>query len=472
MSELWELGAFDLGAAIRDRVTSSREAVQAHLGRIDAVNPAVNAVSAALADEALAAADEADAAIARDDHTSPFHGVPFTVKETIDLAGSPTTQGVAALAEAIPPLDAPSVANLRAAGAIPFARTSSPDLALRWHTDNALHGPTRNPWDPARTPGGSSGGEAAALATGMTPLGVGSDLGGSLRWPSACCGTAALRPTLGRVPMATSLEPANAPLTMQLMGVQGPMARGVLDLRVALEIMSRASDRDPWHAPVPVAGTALPNPIRVATSTDPYAHGVDPAVAAGVRRVADALADAGYAVEDVPLPAVTEASDVWTALVLTEIRALWSLFEPIVADDARAFLKDALELQPPIDQAGYGEAFVARQGIARTWSQFQSKYPLVLGPVSTQLPFAVGADLGGADAVNGIRRTLDLTLMCNCLGLPAVALAAGTAPAEKGREVPVGVQVIGPRYREDVCLTAAWEIERAVGTITPIDPCS
>jgi amidase len=299
----------------------------------------------------------------------------------------------------------------------------------------------------------------------MTPLGVGSDLGGSLRWPSACCGTAALRPTLGRVPLATSLEPTNAPLTMQLMGVQGPMARGVLDLRVALEIMSRSSDRDPWHAPVPVAGNALPNPIRVAASTDPSGHGVDPAIAGGVRRVADTLADAGYAVEEVPLPAVSDASDVWVRLVLTEVRTMWSLFETIVGDDARAFLKDALELQPPIDQAGYGEAFMARQGIARTWAQFQSEYPLVLGPVSTQLPFAVGTDLGGADAVDGIRRTLDLTLLCNSLGLPAVALPAGT-----DGNLPLGVQIIGPRYREDVCLTAAWEIERTLGTITPIDP--
>jgi amidase len=465
VSELWELGAFELGAAIRDRVASSRDVVQAHLDRIEAVNPTVNAVNAVLADEALAAADEADAAIARDEHTSPVHGVPFTVKETIDLAGSPTTQGVAALAEAIPPLDAPAVANLRATGAIPFARTVAPDLALRWHTDNALHGPTRNPWDATRTPGGSSGGEAAALATGMTPLGVGSDLGGSLRWPSACCGTSALRPTLGRVPIATSLEPANAPLTMQLMAVQGPMARGVLDLRVALEIMSRPSDRDPWHAPVPVAGSALENPIRVAVATDPSGRGVDAAVAGGVRRVADALADAGYAVEDMPLPAVADASDVWMRLVLSEIRMLWSLFQPIIADDARRFLQHALELQPPIDQAGYGNAFMARQGIARTWTQFQSEYPLVLGPVATQLPFAVGADLAGADAVDGIRHTLDLTLLCNCLGLPAVALPAGTADG-----LPVGVQVIGPRYREDVCLTAAWEIERALGTITPIDP--
>ena len=465
MSELWELGAFELGAVIRDGTASSRDVVQAHLARIEAVNPDVNAVTDTVADEALSAADEADAVIARDEPTSPFHGVPFTVKESIDLAGSPTTQGVRALAEMIPPLDAPAVANLRAVGAIPFARTNAPDLALRWHTDNALHGPTRNPWDPVRTPGGSSGGEAAALATGMTPLGVGSDLGGSLRWPSACCGTTALRPTLGRIPAATSLEPADAPLTMQLMAVQGPMARAVLDLRIAFEIMSRPSDRDPWYTPVPFSGPALSNPIRVAVATDPSGQGVDPAVADGVRLVAGVLADAGYSVEEVQLQLVTEASDVWLGLVLAEIRMMLALFEAIISDDARTFLADALALGEPLAQDAYAVAFMERQGIARTWAQFQTGMPLVVGPVCTQLPFAVGTDLGGAEDVDGIRRTLDLTLLCNCLGLPSVALPAGV---EQG--LPVGAQIIGPRYREDLCLTAAWEVERALGTITPIDP--
>jgi amidase len=387
--------------------------------------------------------------------------VPVTVKENIDLAGSATTQGVTALADMVPPLDAPAIAHLRAAGAIPFARTNMPDIGLRWHTDNELRGPTRNPWDPSRTPGGSSGGEAAALATGMTPLGVGSDLGGSVRWPSACCGTMAVRPTLGRIPVAMSLEPADAPLTMQLMAVQGPMARGALDLRVALEVMSRPSDRDPWYAPVPVAGRALSNPVRVATSTD----ACDPIVAGAVRRVADALADAGYTVEDVTLPAVTDASEVWLKLVLAEIRTLWPLFEPVIGDDARRFLADALTLSPPLDQAAYGAAYMAREGIARTWSQFQTDYPLVLAPVSSDLPFAVGADLEGPEAVDRIRRSRDLTLLCNCIGVPAVALPAGF---EDG--LPIGVQLIGPRYREDACLTAAWEVERALGTLTPIDP--
>jgi len=465
MSELWELSAFELGTAIRDRTVSSREVVEAHLDRMEKVNADVNAVTVTLADEALSDADEADAAIARDEPTGPFHGVPMTVKETIDLAGSPTTHGVVAMADAVPPLDAPAVANLRAAGAIPIARTNAPDVGLRWDTDNALRGRTQNPWNPTRTPGGSSGGEAAALATGMTPLGVGSDLGGSLRWPSACCGTAALRPTLGRIPTATSLEPRDAPLTMQLMSVQGPMARRVLDLRIALEIMSRPSTRDPWYAPIPFAGPPLANPIRVAFATDPGGRGVDAAVAAGVRAAADVLADAGYTVEEVELPVVSEAAELWFTLVLTEVRGMWPLLEAVISDGARRFLEDALTLVPPIDQAEYAAAFMARQGLARKWTEFQAHAPLVLGPVATQLPFAVGADLEGTDAVDALRGMLDLTVLCNCLGLPAVAMPTGTDGG-----LPLGAQIIGPRYREDLCLTAAWELERALGTLTPIDP--
>ena len=465
MSELWELSAFELGTAIRDRTVSSREVVEAHLDRMEKVNADVNAVTVTLADEALSDADEADAAIARDEPTGPFQGVPMTVKETIDLAGSPTTHGVVAMADAVPPLDAPAVANLRAAGAIPIARTNAPDVGLRWDTDNALRGRTQNPWNPTRTPGGSSGGEAAALATGMTPLGVGSDLGGSLRWPSACCGTAALRPTLGRIPTATSLEPRDAPLTMQLMSVQGPMARRVLDLRIALEIMSRPSTRDPWYAPIPFAGPPLANPIRVAFATDPGGRGVDAAVAAGVRAAADVLADAGYTVEEVELPVVSEAAELWFTLVLTEVRGMWPLLEAVISDGARRFLEDALTLVPPIDQAEYAAAFMARQGLARKWTEFQAHAPLVLGPVATQLPFAVGADLEGTDAVDALRGMLDLTVLCNCLGLPAVAMPTGTDGG-----LPLGAQIIGPRYREDLCLTAAWELERALGTLTPIDP--
>src|SRR5258707_4747948 len=181
MSEIWQLSASELAQRIVRRQLSSVEAVDAHLARIDEVNPALNALVRVLADEARADAALADKKLAAGEAVGPLHGVPFTVKENIDIAGLPTTWGVAALAQAVVPADAPVVERMRAAGAIPIGRTNLPDMALRVHTFSSLHGLTRNPWHPGRTAGGSSGGEAAALASGMSPIGLGNDIGRSPR---------------------------------------------------------------------------------------------------------------------------------------------------------------------------------------------------------------------------------------------------------------------------------------------------
>ncbi|MEH2520638.1 Asp-tRNA(Asn)/Glu-tRNA(Gln) amidotransferase A subunit family amidase [Bradyrhizobium sp. AZCC 1610] len=221
MSEIWQLPATELAQRIARRQLSSAEVVDAHLARIDAVNPALNAVVRVLTDEARAAAVLADQRLASGETVGPLHGVPFTVKENIDMAGLPTTWGVPALANAVAPVDAPVVERMRAAGAIPIARTNLPDMALRVHTDSSLHGLTRNPWHSGRTAGGSSGGEAAALASGMSPIGLGNDIGGSLRNPVNACGIASIRPSAGRVPDAGCVPTEDRLLAVQLMNVQG-----------------------------------------------------------------------------------------------------------------------------------------------------------------------------------------------------------------------------------------------------------
>lgn len=464
--ELWRASAGELAAAIRSKQASSREVVEAHLARIAAVNPAINAVTVVLSEPALAAADAADQALARGDSLGPLHGVPMTVKENIDLTGSATTQGLVAMAEALPNLDAPHIAQLKAAGAIPIGRTNLPDFGLRWHSDNALRGATRNPWDPGRSPGGSSGGEAAALATGMTPLGMGNDYGGSLRVPSQNCGTAALKPTLGRVPWASALEPPDFPITIQLFAVQGPMARRVSDLRLAFEAMSGSDPRDPWWTPAPLRGPELPKPVRVAVTVDPAGQGVDPDVAAGVRRAAEALAAAGYAVEEVEPPAVATGADLWGQLVMTDLQmAFLPIMQQIAGPDALRFLGYALEVASPVDHGAYVLGFAARNGIARAWAQFQERYPLVLGPVSTQQPMPVGFDLEGPEQVRALVQAHRLVVLVNLLGLPAAAVPVGVANG-----LPQGVEIIGPRYREDLCLEAAQAIEDRLGSLTPIDP--
>ncbi|TMD03194.1 MAG: amidase [Chloroflexi bacterium] len=445
-TKLWSMGATQLAAAIRQKRVSSREVVKEYLARIEAVNPPLNAITRLLGEEALAAADSADKKVASGEATGPLHGVPITVKENIDVAGSPTSHGVTALADADPGLDAPQVANLREAGAIPMARTNLPDFALRWHTDNALHGATRNPWDATRTPGGSSGGEAVALATGMTPLGLGNDLGGSLRWPSQCNGTAALRPTLGRVPRATMIEPVDAPISIQLMNAEGPMARHVADLRLALEVMARPSWRDPWYAPVPIAGPPASRPIRVAMVVDPAGSGTSPQVADGVRKAGKQLAAAGYVVDEIEPPAIAEAAEVWANVLIPEVRAMWPMMSSIISDGANRFMGVVFDANP-----------------ARKWAEFQLEHPLILAPVCTEPPFTVGTDLT-PEGVAGIVRSMRMVVVVNLLGLPAAAVPVGVAEG-----LPQEVQVIGPRYREDLCLDAAEALEEAFGTLTPID---
>src|SRR6478609_5239311 len=198
--DLWRLGATQLAELIRSRQASSVEVIEAHLQRIQAVNPSINAVVVDMGEQALEAAEAADRAVAAGAELPRLHGVPFTVKEIIDVVGTPTTQGPKALATAYPARDAPVVERLRAAGAIPIGRTNMPSGAIRWHCESELWGATINPWDKSRTPGASSAGEAAAIATGMSPFGLGNDGLGSLRHPAQCCGVSALKPTLGRIP--------------------------------------------------------------------------------------------------------------------------------------------------------------------------------------------------------------------------------------------------------------------------------
>src|SRR5258705_7162589 len=319
MSEIWQLPATELAQRIARRQLSSAEVVDAHLARIDAVNPALNAVVRVLADEARAAAVKADQRQAAGEAIGPLHGVPFTVKENIDMAGLPTTWGVPALAKAVVPVDAPVVERMRAAGAIPIARTNLPDLALRVHTDSSLHGLTRNPWPPDRTAGGSSGGDAAALASGMTPIGLGNDIGGSLRNPASACGIASIRPSAGRVPDAGFLPREDRLLAAQLMNVQGPMARRVADVRLGLRVLMGAHPRDPWSIDLPFDGPPLPKPIRVAVVPEPPGGSTCPTVAATVRRAAQVLADAGYVVEEACPPRYEEAVGCYERLIMSDL---------------------------------------------------------------------------------------------------------------------------------------------------------
>lgn len=460
-TEVTGLGAVELAGRIAARQLSSREVVEVLLARIEEVNPSLNALRVVLDERARAEADAADRAAAAGEPLGPLHGVPFTVKENVDVAQTATTDGIAALVDVgIATADAPSVAGLREAGAIPLARSNLAELGFRWHTYSGAGGTTVNPWDAGRTPGGSSGGEAVALATGMAPLGIGNDLGGSLRIPSQFNGTAALKPTFGRVADATTVPPLEQIMSVQVMAVNGPMARRVEDLRAALGPMSHPDPRDPWQAPGVSYAPDAPRRAAVVLW-----DGVDGAVAEGVRRAAAALEDAGYAVEQAEPPRLEEIRELWVGLIVSEFRGVWPQAAPVASEDAARFVELAFEVVPPFDPVAHGMAYVIRHVIARAWAEWMRETPLVLGPVCARPPFEVGYDLSGPDACRALIEDMHLIAPANFLGLPAAAVPVGQAGG-----LPQGVQVIGPRWREDLCLDAAQAIEDALGTLAPIDP--
>src|SRR5262245_65033835 len=356
MSELWRYGAVELATMIRNREVSSREVVQAHLDRVAAVNPHLNAIVRLLPDQALAAADAADAMVADGAELGPLHGVPCTVKENIDLAGTPTTQAVPALAEAVAPVDAPQLERLRAAGAIPFGRTNLPDFGLRVHTDSELHGLTRNPWHPGRSAGGSSGGEAAALATGMTPLGLGNDLGGSLRNPAHCCGVASIKPSIGVVPTGTVIPPEDMPISFQLMAVEGVLARRVADVRAGFTAMAGQHPRDPLSVPATFTDLEPGERPKVAVLAEPPAGSTHPEVAAAVRRAADALADDGFKVTEAAPPDYEQALEQWSTILIAHLRVMKPVLDELMGRGGRQLLDYATGYLPESDVAAWAMA--------------------------------------------------------------------------------------------------------------------
>jgi len=461
------MSALELAEAIRTRRTSSREVVEAHLARIQRVNPAINAIVTEMADAARAGARAADAVVASGRDLPPLHGVPFTVKGNIDVAGTPTTHGFQALSNAYPRQDAPVVERLMAAGAIPLGRTNLPTGAMRWHCVSELWGATLNPWDSARTPGASSAGEAAAIATGMSPLGLGNDGLGSLRHPAQCCGIAALKPTLGRVPQASSVEPPSAaPLAIQLTAVTGPLARRVADLRAALEIIAGPTWRDPWTVPAPLRGPDPRRPTRVAVVLDPGGHGTSQQVQGGVRIAAEALEEAGYDVDELEPPGIDAAA---RALhVMDSAPGIRTVWEQILAAsapaDLRRFVAAFFAAAGEPDGVAVEGSFISRLALLQAWGKFQQRHPLVVAPIATDIPSLAGTDLDDGRVAADVR-TMRMAMAVNLLGLPAVALPVGIADA-----LPQAVQVIGPPFREDLCLDAAQALEDRVGIITPIDP--
>jgi amidase len=464
--ESWRWDATEIARAIRLGTLSAREAVEDALARCAAVNRAINAVTEVLAEEALAAADAADAARARGEALPPLHGVPVTTKINVDQKGRATTNGCVPLAQAIAAEDSPVVANLRRAGAIVIGRTNTPALSMRWFTENALHGRTLNPWSEGHTPGGSSGGASAAVAAGIGAIAHGNDLGGSVRYPAYACGVAGLKPSAGRVPAYNPTAKGERPLAFQLMSVQGPLARRVGDLCLALAAMARGDARDPWWAPAPLTQPCPARPLRVALCRDPAGTSIHPAVDAALTAAARALEAAGYHVEERKPPDFPGVARDWDSLCAHEAQTqMGEAFRTLGDEGARVTFAEMTRHRAILDAMGYAEVLARRTSRIRAWQVFQQEWPLLLCPVSTEPPLPQGLDVAGPQGFARVFQAQQTLLAAPLLGMPAVSVPTGVFEG-----LPMGVQITAPRWREDLALDAAEAIEAAFPMATPIDP--
>lgn len=467
-NELWRLHADALSGLIRSREVSCREAVEATLARLDAVNPRINAVVLPLHDEARAAADAADRAVAEGRPLGPLHGVPVTTKVNLDQTGCPTDNGVVAFKGLMAERDNPTIASLRKAGAIVVGRTNTPCFSMRWDCDNALHGRTLNPRNPRVTCGGSSGGAAAAVAAGIGPIAQGNDIAGSVRYPAYCCGVVGLRTSYGRVPAHNFTATGLRTISAALMAVQGPLTRSVRDARIAFAAMAAGDPHDARWVDLPLEGPPVPRPIRVAMVVDPDGRGVAPAVAAAVRQAGRWLEAAGYVVEEVSPPRLGEAIDLWARLAMDDVIAQLETSITKYGDDGiKAALGFWRAQHPPRGAQAVLDALAERDRLLREWQLFLEDRPIVLTPVSGEPAFEPGLDIRDLGAATRLWQAQAMQLAVPVLGLPAIAVPTGLADG-----VPMGVQLIAGRYREDLCLEAAAAIEARAGVSVPVDPVS
>ena len=459
MDELIKKGAVELGRLIKNGETSSEEVVKAHLERIKEINPDINAITISLEESALELAVKSDNA-SKEEKERPLHGVPFTIKENIDFIGLPTTNGLPFFAEEFPPKNAPIVDRMLNAGAIPIGRTNLPEMGLRLDTDNPLRGRTFNPWNKKLTPGGSSGGEAAAIATGMSPIGLGNDVGGSLRNPAYCCGISSIKPTVGRVPGVYSGAIENIGLIAPFM-TDGPMARKVEDIKAGLSILAGRHIDDPNSVDVPLEGK-IPEKFKAALVKEIDGIELPPATVKEIEDAGKILSENGWDVEEVQAPELDKVYDIW-GVILSEggmQLAPKELFKPETA----AYLDRVSETFSHINLS-MDEKFTERFRLRKVWSNFLNEYQVCIGPTWCNLPWQIDTDLNPKLGDDALKKSFYFIAPANGLGLPAVALATGVSEG-----IPTGIQIYADLFRDDLALLAAEIIEKEKPCPAPINP--
>ena len=456
MEELIYVSAATLARNIRDKKVSALEVVDAHLRRIEEVNPRLNAVVQSAADRARVEAREADEALAQGEVKGPLHGVPMTIKDSLDTQGIISTGGTKGRATFVPKEDSTVVARLRSAGAILLGKTNTPELTLAGETNNLIYGQTNNPYDLSKTPGGSSGGAAAIISAGGSPLDIGSDTGGSIRQPAHFCGIAGIKPNSGRVPRTGHIVPF-AMGAIDSLTQNGPMARYVEDLVLTLPIIAGVDAWDPAIVAMPLGATEAFNlkNLRVAVHTDNGVMTPVPEIVETVRQAATALKDAGMSVED-DLPAVLGRTQELMDRLINPDGGAWirRLLQKAGTTEPHPWVQSQMNDASAIPTAEFTSLLEEVDEFRSAMHTFMQNYDVILCPVCAFAAQPHGGTLNKeaykADSYSG---TYNIT------GWPAAVVRGGTT----SQGLPIGVQVVSRPWREDVALAVAQYLETALG---------
>jgi len=463
MTDLTFLSALEMAQHIREKKISPVELAELHLRKIERLNPKLNAFVQVEPEIVRRQAHEAESAIHRGQPVGPLHGVPISIKSSIEVAGMKWEAGTNLRAGLIATHDAPLVGRLRLAGAVILGLTNTPELLMAWETDNILYGRTNSPWNLERTPGGSSGGESAAIAAGLSAGGVGSDGGGSIRVPAHFTGICGLKPTPGRIPSTGHFPPSGGPFA--LLGVVGPMARTVADLRILFEVMQGPDEGETCAAPVPLCWPSVDQlkNLRIGYFEDDGRTPVTPEIRKAVRTAAEALIHAGFEVEPFRPDGLEQARVLWKKFF---VQCGGLLIAPMFADnreEASPILRQFLDwsaTEPSLSGQAVIDTWISRDTLRASFLEQMRKCPIILCP-----PGAIPAFRHGERRwmING--KTVEYldawsyTEWFNLLGNPAAVVPVSQSP----EGLPIGVQIVGRPWEEEQVLAVADVLEKELG---------
>ena len=464
MTELWSLHAHQISKLFRNKEISATDICNSLINHIEEINPKINAIVVKTYEDAKKQAKILDKKIKNGNTLGLLAGVPITIKVNTDQNGYPSTNGLRIQKDLIAKKDSPVVKNLRNSDALMLGKTNTPAFSIHWFTRNSLHGHTLNPHNKSITPGGSSGGASSATAAGMGAIGHGTDIAGSIRYPAYACGIHGLRPSIGRVPMINYTTP-DRHIGGQIMAVSGPLARSIKDLELALKAMSMENYDDPWWTPLPFS---FPMPEKkIALITKIEGLKIDPVISEELNRVAKNLENSGWIIEEPKAPNFQEAANFQATLWLGEFRRTGGEAISKENDPDSNFIYNQMSRRcPDTSLEKFMDSLQQRARISREWNKFFDKYPIILCPITGDIPFPDLKDLESEESFDLVFDSMLPQIAPPYMGLPGLSFAT----SQTKQNIPLGVQFISRKFREDLLLNVAYDLENYYPKIEPVLP--